>query len=132
MRITKAKIEDAKEISDVYGMFYFISIKDMEGMIDRIVVIKKEKKIVGLLSTNKDRNTIKMLIVKKKERRNGYGKKLFEEGCKILKIKKKGMIIEATLSPTNSTLFWKDMGFISIKKIITKLENQMMIMRYKG
>lgn len=130
MRVVRPKEEECKEISDVYGVFYFVSINDIRAMLNKMVIIKKEKEIVGLLSTNKPHDTIKMLVVKKKYRERGIGKKLFDKGVEMLKIPKKGMEILATHSPTSSIEFWKKLGFEEGEIEVTKKGNKMMKMRY--
>jgi GNAT superfamily N-acetyltransferase len=133
MKVTRVKLEQARDIQKIVQVFGLVFLQEIKDNINNIVVGIEDNEIVGVLISNKKRNKIRDLVVKKQYQGKGYGRQLFEEGRKLINLNMHNMVIRATADDrkNNSVEFWKKMGFEEDKYYETKHGNGMMLMSYK-
>ena len=130
MSVRKAKQEDIESIQKIVQVFGLIFKQQLIEDLPCTALLEKNNEVIGVLITNRKRNTIRDLVIKKQHQRKGYGKKLFEKGVVLLNIKLDNMTLKATADPkkSDSVDFWKSVGFKEGPVYYTKRGNRMMEM----
>ena len=133
MKVRKAQLQDSEQIQKIVQVFGLVFKDQVINDIPYTALLEKNNEIIGVLITNRKRNTIRDLVIKKQHQRKGYGKKLFEKGVVLLNIKLDNMTLKATADPkkSDSVDFWKSVGFKEGPVYYTKHGNRMMEMLYR-